>query len=361
MEGTYDIADTIDCEDNLTLAGMGRGTQLKASDDITIFNVNNDNDLTIKNMFLDGGGNSARIIKVTGSCDNNVYSNLRIENSTVNYMVEIYDATNLLIENCVLTNNTYNAFRVLRLYKAIIRNNYLTDGSGAASYIGICCSRNIIVTGNIIKAATSFSTDRGSIWIGSYYQDARNITVSNNILDSIMDYDAITFIGNGGAGYKLEDIRIEGNIISNVDRDGIANPEMASSDDSLQNVVIANNIITNCTKCGIRLIQPGTGYITGMEIRDNQFMGNDSVNVSIGANITIINRGSGTFTALATADTTVLYGVTADDIYWIQGLGSTPWTTQLGYTAKANSLIVTCTVADTAKARAGGYNWLRLQ
>jgi len=74
-----------------------------------------------------------------------------------------------------------------------------------------------------------------------------------------------------------------------------------------------------------------------------------------------LDSGTSTFTAEKTNDTILITGATSNDVYWIQGLGSTPWVKVPTYTAKAGTLIVHVATDDTAKARASGIYYLRLQ
>lgn len=72
-------------------------------------------------------------------------------------------------------------------------------------------------------------------------------------------------------------------------------------------------------------------------------------------------HGTDTFTGTKTADTVLVAGLLSGDHIIVTPIGSAAWTTAItGQVLGAGSLVVYVAEADTATARADGYNWLVL-
>lgn len=69
---------------------------------------------------------------------------------------------------------------------------------------------------------------------------------------------------------------------------------------------------------------------------------------------------SAKFTGTCLIDTVVRSSFTTTSFIYLSECGATPWTQRLGWTVKACTLFVNTVVGDSAKARASGYKWLKL-
>jgi parallel beta-helix repeat protein len=245
----------------------------------------------------------------------------------------------------------------------IISHNIVRDGRNSG--IGICGASNVTVTGNQIyeNADTGIIISRG---------DATNITISNNglwhnqrgietesLVDKAATYKSIIVSGNNlraNRGYQmyfggdyLEDLIVDGNIVSNGDSGGIAVESVTTTPTRIS---IKNNSVNLNDSYGIKFNNDGNfidisnnqtttnadsglyvdGAINNLKLMSNQMNNNTGqeyvINADIGSyrgdlyipwspTLTNITVGNGTFDAM--------YRRMGDDVEWIVNfkLGST--------------------------------------
>ena len=99
-------------------------------------------------------------------------------------------------------------------------------------------------------------------------------------------------------------------------------------------------------------------------------LGNSSITQTIlRGNVTIDSTiigsalidGDETFDPTQTSDTVLITGAATTDHYSVTWCGATVPTCPLTKESRVGSLLVHCAIADTAIARADGYDWIRIR
>ena len=280
MEGTYNISDPIIAKSGV-YEGCGEGTHFVSSSDFgPIFQVEHRHDVMIKNICVDGAdinptATKIGLINLLDSTNVDVSGVLALNSRMIG--IRANNCKNLRIAGCTVNHSSTtqrSGIRVCESDHCIVINNILY---GVNASIGLCCPRDYTVSNNKIYDS---SYSRGAIWLGTYYRDSYNVLIKDNIITSTGP--GICLIGNGGGGYNLSRVRIEGNIIDSSDA-GIDNDEMsiAPSDSVLTSIKLNNNIIVNAAT-GIKIGNYGT---IDINVFDNIFE-SCSVPVNISAGVT---------------------------------------------------------------------------
>jgi hypothetical protein len=138
---------------------------------------------------------------------------------------------------------------------------------------------------------------------------------------------------------------------------------------------------TNITSAGSgtgHTLTPQYDYTNSIVIGVNQdpsasnqvILGNSSItqtllrgNVQIDSSLIggALIDGDDTFDATQTSDTVLITGAATTDHYAVTWCGATVPSAPLAKESRVGSLLVHCAVADTAIARASGYDWIRIR
>ncbi len=279
LEGLYNISAAMNLKSNVTVSGMGRGTQLKLVADIAatsgMLNFPGDPSyITIKDLFANLNEKICRGLTCNWGTHAHfvTYSHLDIEGAlTHSIAFESAGSTDITIKNCRFMNSSNTFVRICLCDRVLIEGNYFTGT--VTAQLAVCCGAHLSAIGNIFDKV---GLGRAALWIGEFYRNSWDILIVNNIFNdvSLGAGDAIEFLGNGGqpGDYNLDNVEITGNIFRAVTRDGITNKEMTTNTGILSNVNIHDNIFETCGGYGIHFITPNTGQIKNLSIKDNQFI-----------------------------------------------------------------------------------------
>lgn len=160
--------------------------------------------------------------------------------------------------------------------KIIIKDNIITDasttaisieGEGAVDFAsGV---DEIVCTGNVIDHPSYlYSTDGTTCWGISITEHARKIVCNGNIISNVEGLTAATGIMISTSPSQddspCSDISVQGNIIFDIAStsggDGIT---VSMGDANIERLIIANNIITNVTNDGCRIITATGSFTVG--------------------------------------------------------------------------------------------------
>ncbi len=266
MDGTFNIASTINIKTGVTLRGTGFGSELflTASSDTSVIGENdNPTNFEIRDLRIDGNGtnnatgtNYGIVLSGTGSgasaasVPGGLIDNVEIEDVDDSF-IYISTGTDIMINNVRLIDMIQGS-RAVQIDSSSddisISNSYFAADTGQGVYV-TGSSSNIIINDNLFDGnGTSAGMDQGVYVVNGIY-----MTIADNVFDGVdnagvytgADYSTIsgnviydTATAIDVAGFNNFTV-IDGNSIRNVNR-GI---NLSTADD----VVVSNNSLDEGT------------------------------------------------------------------------------------------------------------------
>lgn len=262
--------------------------------------------------------------------------NVVISNNTINTVLdkgfEIDGITNLIIQNNIIndatnygiflyantgTNTVGFAFQNLKLYNNII-NRPGINGIRIAldTYVDTTKfdGKNIEIVGNQISDMTGSTNVRAIFWVSGKPQGLR---IANNTIQNFNGVSCIEINGRVDSSGFSNDIIVEGNIIQGVNNASGCNilyfARTSGTTDLLRNIIIRNNIITNCSALRVLYLN----WVDGMVFEGNKvdvtsavvFFGQDTLTNLIWRSNDIKTTGTGIIlSATATINGVIING-----------------------------------------------------
>jgi len=222
-----------------------------------------DNNVTVRNLVIYGASDGMRSgltpgtgsdggVIICGNCGgtyNNVLGRVEINNvwvyNTNKEAIQIWDADEAIITNCYVENCNFDAYNPARNRHTILTNNYADSVQYGIEFTGVSS-----LVGHDLRTSANISSNK----LTNVYRAGMRILGGSNVI-----VNANVLLGRGGAN----------------NYDG-GNGILIDSDiDTLQNITISNNTISDFTWYGIDIEHDNDGYlISNVDILNNNITDN---------------------------------------------------------------------------------------
>jgi len=149
-DGTYTITTTIEItNDDISIIGAGNSTRIITTGQVTVFDVNGRNRITIENLYLYGGGATGieRGIFFSNSTQNSIVKNCWIENFGVG--IELDTVNNCVFSQNIIISNLWGIYLDTCTYNKINKSGVLSNIQ-TGIYLINASSNNLIIE-NVVK------------------------------------------------------------------------------------------------------------------------------------------------------------------------------------------------------------------
>jgi len=316
LGGNYLLGDTITLDNNVTLAGVGWSTILKAKNSFgskDVIKATSKSGVIVRDLAVDG--NFANNARADANDDQNGIefagcSHCLAENCYVHDMPDNGIATSSGASEIAVINNRVEGchWKGIMMWEALRGRVIGNHVDGCNIVVEYASADDNLIMGNVVENAGTSSADDNGIWIVAPCQ--RVTVVGNVVRDPAADCIRLTASSTNG----MEAITIVGNILDNPVAAGVRLYNIGTAD--MENIAISSNTMTE-VNYGIRIDTTTADKVFDVMINSNvisdsglQFLTNDSKSVSFVNNIVHGNwavyglRGSGHRITGNTFDTT---------------------------------------------------------
>lgn len=259
--GTFNISTNLTATSGLTLEGEGYNTllKLKASTTKNILNINNVDNVTIRNIRFDGNR--------ANNTDNNPADSLQ-------NCILISGSTNILIERCWLTSAIFHGLFVqngANSSRVTIKDCAITDNGYRAIHAhgdGSISPAKILIENNHCYANGIHLSSFGYLLSGIFasFENTFDVAIIGNTVEN--EVGVGIDIAGSSTSNTAGRLVVKGNIVRSCQY-GI---QLTAGTGTIRNVDIEGNMVSNWREIGLNMIHGTNGIIRDVTVRGNQFL-----------------------------------------------------------------------------------------